>query len=502
MIGLKLRIAAFLAAAAFGFGTGNPANAQDSKLTVALTSDVPSLDPTLDLSLHGFNFRLNVYDQLTETLPDGSIGPRLATSWEPSENAKVWTVSIRTGAKFHDGSPVTVNDIVWTFKKILGDTRSALRVYLSKVQEVEAIGDDKVKFTLSDSIGVFPRQLSFVSILPQKAFEAMGEEEFGQHPVGSGPYKFIERVSDDRIVLEAFDDYWRGAPSIKQVVMRPVPSPLARTSALLTGEIDIDPAVPPSLIPKLEGSPDVKVWKADAFRVMYLGFNVDFTPAMADPNFRLAVDSAIDRDAIANKLLRGLGKPAGQLASAITLGHDPKIEVTKYDPEKAKELLGKTAYKGEPIPLQYPNNNYALADDVAQAIAGYLSNVGINIQLQPMEFSAFLPLWSQRKLTGMFYFAYGSSIFDSSDITAGLYEEGSRIYDVNPEIDKAAKEARAATDEAKRKELYSQIYTISKETAAYVPLYEEVQSYATRADIKWDPQADGFYRFYRMSLPK
>src|SRR5688572_14222104 len=111
--------------------------AQDSKLTVALTSDVPSLDPTLDLSLHGFNFRLNVYDQLTETRADGSIGDRLATSWQSSPDAKVWTFTVRSDAKFHDKSSVTVDDIVWTFKKILGDSRSALKVYLSKVQEVE-----------------------------------------------------------------------------------------------------------------------------------------------------------------------------------------------------------------------------------------------------------------------------------------------------------------------------------------------------------------------------
>lgn len=497
----SLKFIAVLAAALTGLAAIG-AQAQESKLTVALTSDVPSLDPTLDLSLHGFSFRLNVYDQLTETLPDGGIGPRLATSWEPSDDAKTWTVTIRTDAKFHDGSPVTVEDVVWTFKKILGDTRSALRVYMGKVQEVEAIGEDQIKFTLSDSIGIFPRQLSFVSILPQKAFEDMGEEAFGQAPVGSGPYKLVERVSDDRIVLEAFDDYWRGAPEIKHVVMRPIPSPLARNSALLTGEIDIDPAVPPSLISKLEASPDVTVWKADAFRVMYLGFNVDFTPAMADPKFRQAVDYAIDRDAIANQLLGGLGKPASQLASPITVGHDDSISVTEYDPEKARQLVGETAYDGTKIPLQYPNNNYALADDVAQVIAGYLGNVGINVELQPMEFSAFLPLWSQRKLTGLFYFAYGSSIFDSSDITAGLYEEGSRIYDVNEDIDQMAKQARAETDEAKRKELYSKIFNISKDITAYAALYEEVQSYATRKGVVWEPQADGFYRFYRMKSPE
>jgi len=497
-LNLKLTLAAALAAA----GMLVPAAyAQAPKLTVALPSDVPSLDPTLDLSLHGFSFRLNVYDQLTETRPDGSIGERLATKWEIQPDGLTWDVTIRTDTKFHDGSPVTADDVIWTFEKVIADSRSALKTYVGRVQKIEKISDNQIRFTLSEKFAIFPKQLSFVSILPQKAFEAMGEEEFGKRPIGSGPYKLVEHVRDDRIVLAAFEDYWRGAPAIKDVVMRPIPAPLARSNALMTGEIDIDPNVPPSLIAGLEANPDVKVQKSDGFRVTYIGFNVNYHPAMADPNFRLAVDHAIDRATISTRLLGGLGKPSAQLAPPVTLGHDASILVTPYDPEKAKEYLAKTSYKGEPIPFEYPNNNYALADDVAQAIAGYLGNVGINIELKPMEFSAFLPAWSQRKLTGMFNFAYGSSIFDSSDITAGMYETNSRIYQVDPEIDRLSKEARATFDEAKRKELYSQIYKMSQGMAAYAPLYVEVLSFATRANVKWEPQADGFYRFYRMEPP-
>lgn len=477
------------------------AQAQETKLTVALTSDVPTLDGTQDLSPIGFNIRLNLYDQLTEIRKDGSVGPRLATSWESSPDGKVWTVNIRTDAKFHDQSPVTVDDIIWTARKVLDDSRSPLKVYLSKIQNIERVSDSQIRFTLSESIAIFPRQLSFLSVLPKKAFEAMGEQEFAQKPIGSGPYTLVRRIRDDRIELAAFPNYWRGAPAIKQVTMRPIPSTLGRNSALLTGEVEIDPSVPPSLIGKLSSTPGVKAQKADGFRVMYIGFNVAYHPAMADPNFRLAVDSAIDRNAISNRLLGGLGKPAGQLPSAITFGHDPSIPVTPFNVQKAKDLLAKTSYKGEPIPLQYPNNNYALADDVAQAIAGYLKNVGINVELKPMEFSAFLPAWAQRKMEGMFFFAFGSSILDASDITAGMYETGSRIYLVDLEIDRLAKEARAEINADKRKALYSKIFHISKDTAAYVPLYEEVQSFATRGNATWEPQADGFFRFYQMGAP-
>jgi peptide/nickel transport system substrate-binding protein len=500
-----MRIFAFavaaLAAGALVLGT-TEVKAQDTKLTVGLTSDFPSVDPLMDLSPIGFNLRLNIYDQLTEIRKDGSVGTRLAKSWQSSPDAKTWTFELRTDAKFHDGSPVTVDDVIWTVKKALGDSRSPLKVYLAKVQSVERVGDTQVRFNLSEPFAIFDRQLSFVSVLPQKAYEAMGEAEFAQKPIGSGPYKLIRRIKDDRTELAAFDQYWRGAPKIKSVILRPIPSPFARNSALLTGEIDIDPSVPPSLIPKLQSNPDVKVTQADGFRVMYIGFNVNFAPALADPNFRLAVDAAIDREGLGTKLLRGLGRPTGQLPAKVVFGHDPSIPVTPFDPKKAKELLAKTVYKGETIPLQYPNNNYALADDVAQAISGYLKNVGINVELKPMEFSAFLPAWAQRKMDGMFYFAFGPAVFDADNITSGMYETGSRIYAVDPEIDRLARQARAESDQSKRKQLFSQIFKISNATAAYVPLYEEVLSFATRADVTWEPIADGYFRFYQMEPPK
>ena len=500
-----MRAFAFAAAAlaASVLALGAPvAKAQEPKLTVGLTSDFPSLDPLMDLSPIGFNLRLNLYDQLTEIRKDGSVGERLAKSWQSSPDAKTWTFELRTDAKFHDGSPLTVDDAIWTIRKALDDARSPLKVYLSKVQSVERASDTQVRFNLVEPFAIFDRQLTFVSILPRKAYEAMGEAEFGQKPIGSGPYRLVRRIKDDRTELAAFDQYWRGAPKIKSVILRPIPSPFARNSALLTGEIDIDPSVPPSLIPKLQATPDVKVTQADGFRVMYVGFNVNYMPAMADVNFRLAVDSAIDREAIGTKLLRGLGRPTGQLPAKITFGHDPSIPITPFNPQKAKELLAKTAYKGEPIPLQYTNNNYALADDVAQAIVGYLKNVGINVELRPMEFSAFLPAWAQRKMEAMFYFAFGPAVFDADNITSGMYETGSRIYAVDPEVDRLARAARGESDQAKRKQLFSQLFKISNATAAYVPLYEEVQSFATRANVTWEPIADGYFRFYQMEPPK
>lgn len=475
-----------------------PAIAAPDAASVALAGDVPSLDASQDSSPIGYNVRLNLYDQLTEIREDGSLAPRLATQWEAAPDALSWTFTVRQGVKFHDGSTLTADDVVWTYQKILADPRAPTRVYLTKVKSIEKVGDDKVRFQLTEPFALFDRQVTFVSILPRKAFEAMGAEKFGQSPVGSGPYKLVRWVRDDRIELTAFDDYWRGKPKLKTAILRPIPSEASRASALLTGEVDIVPSLPPSLMDNLTRRSEIRTGTADGFRVMYLGFN-DTNPLLADARFRLSIDAAIDRATLTNKLLRGLGVPSSQIVPPNNFGYDKAIKPTTYDPDRARALLKETSYRGEKIAFQYPNNNFSLANEVAQAIAGYLNAVGINVELQPMEYTAFFPAWANRKMSGIYFFAYGSSLYDADSAMTALYETGSRIYTVDPQIDGLARAQRAEVDQAKRKAIFSQIFNLNKEKGIYVLLYDEVQAYGVKRNLNWKPRPDGFVRFYEIS---
>jgi peptide/nickel transport system substrate-binding protein len=472
-----------------------PLLAQTGTVTVALTSDVPTMDASQDSSPVGQNLRINLFDQLTETKADGTLGPRLATSWDSSPDATTWTFTLRGGARFQDGSTITADDIVWNFEKILADHRTPVRTYLSKLQSVENLGDNRIRFHLNEPFAIFDRQVGLISILPRRAYEAMGAEKFGQLPIGSGPYRLTRWIRDDRIELAAFDDYWRGAPKIKTVILRPIPSEAGRVSALLSGEVDIVPSLPPAFIDRLKSRSGIRVGTAPGYRVMFLGFNVTTAP-LDNVNFRLAVDCAIDRVALTKKLLRGLGTPAGEIVPPVDFGYDPKIAATAYDPAKARALLQQSGYHGQKLVFQYASNTFPLADEVAQAIAGYLGEVGITVGLQATEYNTFFPAWANRKLPGMYLFAYGSSLYDADSAMAGLYESGSRIYAVDPQIDNLAREARAQSDPTKRKAVFSQIFTISKQTAAYVMLYNDVQAFAVRSDLDWVPRPDGLIRPY------
>jgi peptide/nickel transport system substrate-binding protein len=475
-----------LAAAPAGFVAAQDA---PSRVVVAQSSDTLTLDPSVDTSPISLNLFKNIYDQLTDIKADGSVGPLLASSWESSEDAKVWTFTIKPNVKFHDGSALTIDDVVWSFTKIMADKKSPVAAYLAGVEKVEADGADKVKFTLKTPFAPFDRQVSLISILPQKIYEERGAS-FAQNPVGSGPYKVVKWVKDDRIELEAFADYHGGKVKYQQVVFRPVPSESARTAALLSGELDIVPILPPAFMETLATREGIRVEKVQSNRVVYLGFDVNVAP-LDNVKLRQAIDFAIDRDALTKQLLRGLGAPVGQIVAPVTFGYDPSIKPTAYDPEKAKQLVAESGYKGEPILFQYPNNRYAFGQEVAQAAAGYLRAVGINVDLQGMEYSAFFPLWLNKKLNGMHMFAFGPSIMDAELPLRSLYETGpARAYWSNEEVNSLIKQQRATADPAARKKLISQIWKISKENVPYAILYNEIQGYGIRDGIDWQPRPD------------
>ena len=189
-------------------------------------------------------------------------------------------------------------------------------------------------------------------------------------------------------------------------------------------------------------------------------------------------------------MLRGLGKPSGQVVAPVTFGYAADIEPSPFDPARAKQLVAASGYKGDKIGLQYPNNNLAFGEEVAQAIANFLGQVGINVELQGMEYSAFFPLWANRKLNSMHLFAYGPSIMDADLIIGSLYDSSGRVYWTDPKVDQLAKQQRSERDKDKRRALIGEILKLSKEAVPYAPLYNEIHAYGVQDRIKWTPRPD------------
>jgi peptide/nickel transport system substrate-binding protein len=482
-----VRGAALLALLALG--TPSPAADRASTVVVSQGSDVLTLDPMLDTSPISLNVFRNVFDALTRIAADGSVTPLLAESWTASEDTKTWEFTIRSNAKFHNGQPITAADVVWSYQRLAGETKSPVRTYINKVKSVEPAGPNKVKFTLSEPFAPFDRQVSLISILPKQAFEQIGAAKFALEPVGSGAFKVVRWVKDDHVELAAFDDYWAGAPKIKTLIFKPVPSATTRAAALSSGELDVVPILPPALVDTLSTRKGLRVEKVSSNKVVYLGFDVN-NPLLSDVRIRQAIDLAINRTVLTSRLLRGLGKPTGQLVAPVTFGYSPDIKPTEFNPARAKELVTASGYKGDKIVLQYPNNNLAFGEEVAQAIANFLGQAGINVELQGMEYSAFFPLWANRKLNGLHLFAYGPSIMDADQIIGSLYDSTGRIYWNDPKVQQLAQQQRGERDKDKRRALIGEILKLSKDNVPYAPLYDEMHAYGIQDRVKWAPRPD------------
>jgi peptide/nickel transport system substrate-binding protein len=492
------RRTALLGASAVMVGSGPSHQAEArgdrTKLIAGIQSDALTLDPTRDQSSIAMSLFNNIYDALTSIGRDGGVEPGIAESWDASPDAKIWTFKIRAGMKFHDGTPVTADDVISSYQRVRDDPTSPIRLYLNKVAGFEKVGDAAVRFTLSESFAPFPRQVSLIFIVPNAAYMRLGAQEFSRHPVGSGAFQVVEWVKDDRIVLKAFADHWGGAPKIENLIFRPVPAETSRSSALLSGELDVVPALPPILVSRLQSASDVSVVLVPGNRVMYIGFNSQAAP-LNNLKLRQAIDCGINREAITKRLLAGAGNPIGEIVSPVVFGFDPKFGPTPYDPAKARELVKESGYGGQPIALPYPNNIYPMADQLMQVVAASLKDIGVNVELQGTQYSAFFPMWSANKFTGAYFSGFGPSIMDADLPISSMFETGSHGYYSNPEVDGLIAAQRAEPDPVKRRRDISKIWDRVKADLPVVPLYQEVLAYGMSKGLEWKPRPDGLLIF-------
>lgn len=474
---------------------GPAVQAAPDELTIALSGDFPSLDPSKDTSPIALNYRLNVFEALTQIGKDGEVIPQVAESWTHSDDLKTWTFKIREGIKFHNGYDMTAHDVVWTVERILADDKTPVRNFLKLVDSVEATDDYTVVFNIKAAYAIFDRQTKYTYVMSKKYWDEVGDEGYATKPVGTGPYKMVEWVKDDKMVLEFFEDWWGGDLTVKKATFRPIPSDAGRANALLSGEVDIVPDLPPSLMPMLQGNDDLVVAAESGFRVAYLGMNPS-EPPFDNPKLREAADYAIDRVAIADKLMRGTGKATGIIIPPNNEGYDPNFEPVAYDPEKAKQLVKESGYDGTPVVMDYPNNNFALANEQAQAIAGYLQEAGINVQLNSLEFTAYFPRWVQNKLDKTTFFAFGSSQFHAETILGTMYEAGTHNWSADPEIDALVKAQREEPNKEKQQELISEAFRKGNALREFLPLWNLNLVYGAKKSADYEPYPDGIVRLY------
>jgi ABC-type transport system substrate-binding protein len=335
---------------------------------------------------------------------EGPVVPQLAKSWSLSDDQLTWTFELVEGAEFSDGTPFNADAVVANVQRWLDESTTVYnRGNWGTINGAEAVDEYTVKITTSEPFLGVLEGLSYAlsSMYSPKDLEAYSDDVFGTQMLsGTGPYRIKEFVAREKLVLERFDDYWGEPPHLDTITFVTIPDAAARLAALEAGEIDVDMYLEVSQVERVRGNPDLQLLSSPAVRIAYFHLN-QLVPPLDDPLVRLAMMHAIDRQAIAEKILGGHARVADAWMSQGAIDYLAMDDFPQYDPDQARAELDEAGWTvgpsgirekdGQPLKLffQAPRGRWLRDAETAEALAGYLKEVGIDTELQISEFPTF-----------------------------------------------------------------------------------------------------------------
>lgn len=503
------------AALALTLGTGG-ALAKD--LTIGLIADAVHLDPQAGEELSSNIMFYHIYDPLVRRSADLRFEPGLAESWELVDDV-TWHFKLRQGVRFHNGNILTPRDVVFTLERLKASLMSTLGRNIESFREVDA---NTVEIKTFRPYAVLPNDLAGILILNEAHVKEVGEAQVDLQPVGTGPYRLAQWTKEDRLVLEAFDDYWAGAPTIKTVTFRPITNPATRTAALLTGEVDIVQDLSVRDVERVKREADYSVITRPSLLNLVLALDtrdksptipLDVNP-MKDRRVREAIARAIDVNAIQRAIMNGLSTPSEQYVPATHLGYLPGVsfrEMYPFDVARARELMAEAGHAGGfKMTLDATNNRYVNDQQIAQALAQMLAQIGITLDLNLMpraNFFGYIRVPSDNSSfimsgwdvpsgdAGSMY----AAMFHTRGIRDGYGQVNRGAYS-NPEVDALIIEADSTPDAQKRHETLQKVTEILMKDIPMIPVHYEQDIYAAHKSVKFTPRTDKFLWAYEMDI--
>lgn len=435
-------------------------------------ADVTSMDPHQGKETPSVQVTNNIFDTLTIVNPEtNEVEPQIAESWEQTDD-KTYVFKIRQGIKFHDGSDLTAEDVKFSLERAINS--AAVSYVVDFIDTIEVNDEYTVTITTDAPYAPTLRNLAvpFAAIVPKAVVEA-DEEGFKTNPVGSGPYKFVEWKQGDSVKLEAFDDYYAGAPATKYLQMKVIPEAAQRTIALETGEIDLAYDIIANDKDKVADNADLQLLEAPSLSCYYVTMNMKQKP-FDDIRVREAINLAIDRQLLVDTIINGAGQVADAIIAPAVFGYSSP-GAYEYDPEKAKELLAEAGY-ADGFDTSICVNDNQERTEACQAIQAMLAEVGINCEVEVMEFGSFI----DKTAAGDFdtaFMGWSTSTIDADYTYYSLEHSsqqgpaGNRSFIADPDVDKLVEEGRSNTDSAAREKIYADLAVKLKEINNNAPLY-------------------------------
>jgi ABC-type transport system substrate-binding protein len=454
---------------------------------MALASNLSSLDiQDVQSFTDGLAMGINVYDRLFEQSPKG-LKPGLAERWDTSADGRTWTFTLRKGVKFHDGTPLTAHTVKASLDRVM-DPSLKLRQAgkYQGVTSVEASDDVTLKLVTEKPLGSLPGNLTHQSGGSIQNAAAAAQKKFG---VGSGPFKLVEYVPDDRLVLDANKDYWGGLPGVDRLVFRIIPEARTRLSMLQAGEVQVIYNVAPNEIPGLRSDPryHVEVPPSSGWRIY--GFNTQKKP-FDDVRVRQALNYAVDKETIVRDILKGVGHVADSPFGPGMFSYVPTFTYA-YDPEKAKQLLSAAGLaSGFKTSLLISPGEIISATEVATAVQAYLQQVGVQAEIKSLEQAVWLSELTKpmdQNTVEMFEYQYGGADPDALRLNLHSAEwppKRNAAFYKNPKLDSLFDEAATTADQAKRAEVYKQVQQMVMDDAPWLFISDWAHADAWVSSVK------------------
>ncbi len=509
MFGFKVLLAA--TSVAIGLAA-TPASAAD--LTIGSSLVVTSVDP------HFHNASLNnamakhFFDPLVAVDDNQQIVPGLAESWR-AVDGRTWEFKLRRGVKFHDGSPFTAEDVKFTLERApnVPNSPSSFAQYISQVTGIEIVDPHTIRLKTDKPFPLMPVFMSTFTIVSKKVGETATTADYnaGKAAIGTGPYRLVEFVQGEQIVMRRNPDYWRGAEPWEKVTFRFMTNAGSRLAALLARDVDVIDNVQPSDMPRIKSDSRTSLWTAPSGQLNYVhldqfrdgaktphvrdkaGNPLPANPLM-DRRVRLALSKAINRQAIVDRVMGGVGVPASQIVPQGFFGYNPNLKVEPYDPDGARKLLAEAGYPaGFALTLHGPQGRYVNEDKITQAVAQMWARIGLDVRVESLPSAVFFPRGSKLE-----YSIFTASAANFTGEAGSLINSLLATYDggrgrgatnrgrySNPGYDKLLDEGLTALEDSKRAALFAEAQAVAMADVGLIPIFFSGNVWATSRYVRY-----------------
>ncbi len=490
----------------------------------ALSMDPHSLNESLQLSVTG-----NVYEPLVGRNKDLSLTPMLATSWKQT-SPTVWRFELRKGVQFHDGTPFTADDVVFSLARTQVEG-SDMKSYTNDFKEVRRIDSHTVEIETKTPFPILPDVLSLVYIMSKKWCETnqatvpvdrrKGVENTASFKAnGTGPFRVRERQPNVRTVFTRNGSYWgKIEGNVTEVVFTPIGNDATRVAALLSGEVDVMEPVPVQDIDRVNSSANTRAITGPELRTIFLGMdqkrdellysNVKGKNPFKDKRVRQAFYQAIDIEGIKKTVMRGASNPSAQLVGPGINGFQPEMKRLPYDVEAAKKLMAEAGYpNGFEVSMNCPNDRYVNDGRICQTVAANLSRINVKINLQAETKGTYFPKVLRRD-TSFYMLGWTPATYDAHNVMNAIMrcvdDKGAGQFNLgaycNPKVDELTLKVQAETDKDKRNAYIKEAFDLHAADVGHIPLHQQALAWGVNKKVKLVQLADNFMYFKWISLP-